>query len=250
MPTPIVSENSGLFLLTKDVPMSSYKPFATELPTSWAGSGLPTGVSINTTTGVISGTPTVLGTNTVSLTATNGTGTSAPLVFVMKVVGSGLVDDGLVNVDIDLQTLLAVNTSMAADSPLTFGKNGDIIGMALGFKRDGVLRAMTITNITVAVRDTYSTPAVTVFNAAPAAPLDVLAPRYRVAFDLSAAEIMTKLLATHERDGAKGGTDWEMRAKCEVHVEWTPANAIGAVTELKRTTVTFPIHLAKKVVTP
>jgi len=57
----------------------SYNVVATNAPTSYAvASGtLPTGLSLNTTTGLISGTPTQVGTFAVGVTATNGGGTSA-----------------------------------------------------------------------------------------------------------------------------------------------------------------------------
>lgn len=47
-------------------------------PTSYNASGLPAGLSVNTTTGVISGTPTATGTTSVTISATNagGTGTA------------------------------------------------------------------------------------------------------------------------------------------------------------------------------
>lgn len=57
----------------------SYNVVATNAPTSYAvASGtLPTGLGLNTTTGLISGTPTQVGTFAVGVTATNGGGTSA-----------------------------------------------------------------------------------------------------------------------------------------------------------------------------
>ncbi|PJJ67841.1 beta strand repeat-containing protein [Chryseobacterium geocarposphaerae] len=57
---------------------------ATENPTSYAvanGSSLPGGLSLNTTSGLISGTPTTVGSFTTDITATNGAGTSAPATF-------------------------------------------------------------------------------------------------------------------------------------------------------------------------
>ncbi|MGA8223694.1 MAG: DUF4038 domain-containing protein, partial [Candidatus Acidiferrales bacterium] len=53
----------------------SYQITATNTPTSYGATGLPAGLSVSTTTGLISGTPTAAGTSTVTLSATNGSGT-------------------------------------------------------------------------------------------------------------------------------------------------------------------------------
>ncbi|MGW3045897.1 putative Ig domain-containing protein [Kitasatospora sp. NPDC001159] len=56
---------------------------------SYAASGLPTGLSVNTTTGLISGTPTTAGTYSVTATATDSTGPSSSVTFTWTVQSTG-----------------------------------------------------------------------------------------------------------------------------------------------------------------
>src|SRR5204863_218164 len=53
----------------------SYQITATNNPTSFNATGLPAGLSVNTSTGLISGTPTTTGTSSVTISATNAGGT-------------------------------------------------------------------------------------------------------------------------------------------------------------------------------
>ena len=53
----------------------SYQITATNSPTSYGATGLPAGLSVNTSTGAITGTPSASGTSTVGLSATNAYGT-------------------------------------------------------------------------------------------------------------------------------------------------------------------------------
>ena len=60
----------------------SYQIAATNSPTSYGASGLPAGLSVNTSTGLISGTASASGTSTATISAVNTSGTgSSPLVI-------------------------------------------------------------------------------------------------------------------------------------------------------------------------
>ena len=72
-PVPVIT-STGTATGTTGVAFS-YQIAATNSPTSFNATGLPTGLTINTGTGLISGTPSVVGVSTVSLSATNAGGT-------------------------------------------------------------------------------------------------------------------------------------------------------------------------------
>ena len=69
----------------------TYDIVATGLPSSYAASPLPAGLAVDTTTGIISGTPTASGVTVVSMTATNGIGTSLPVTLTITVAAAGAV---------------------------------------------------------------------------------------------------------------------------------------------------------------
>jgi len=87
MPVPVV--NSATTASATRFAAFCYTVTATNTPTSFAATGLPTGLSINTGTGVISGSPTdFAGSYAVSLTATNGDGTSTPLILTITLAAT------------------------------------------------------------------------------------------------------------------------------------------------------------------
>ena len=73
-PSPVI--NSSLTATeTYGVAITTYTITATNTPTSFNAVGLPAGLSVNTSTGEITGTPTTVGTYTVTISATNAGGT-------------------------------------------------------------------------------------------------------------------------------------------------------------------------------
>jgi len=73
-PTPAI--NSTLLATQTVDSIFSYTITATNSPTSFNATGLPAGLNINTVTGIISGTVTTIGTYSVTISATNGYGTT------------------------------------------------------------------------------------------------------------------------------------------------------------------------------
>ncbi|MEO5741087.1 MAG: DUF1800 family protein, partial [Vicinamibacterales bacterium] len=81
-------------LLLKDGPLYNYQIVASGSPTSYGASNLPAGWSINTGTGVITGTPNTAGTWAITLTATNANGSgSAILNLNIITTGSAITRD-------------------------------------------------------------------------------------------------------------------------------------------------------------
>ena len=100
----------------------SYQITATNSPTSFGATGLPAGFSVNSGTGLISGTPTAPGTSTINLSATNAGGTgNATLTLTVNttapVITSATTASGTVGTAFSYQIT-------ATNSPTSFGATG------------------------------------------------------------------------------------------------------------------------------
>ncbi|SKC63332.1 RICIN domain-containing protein [Ohtaekwangia koreensis] len=106
-PVPVII-SSTTATATVGIPFS-YTIAADNSPTSFSATSLPAGISVNTSTGVISGTPTVSGFYSITLQATNSFGTGAPVTLSLRVATS---DDLIVG---GTYVLKAVHSGKVAD---------------------------------------------------------------------------------------------------------------------------------------
>lgn len=99
-----------------------YTITATNAPTSFGATGLPSGLTIDTASGVISGTPTVTGSFPITITATNGFGTGSSVLTLSvsaaaPVITSPLTANGTEGVFFSYQIV-------ASNAPTSYGATG------------------------------------------------------------------------------------------------------------------------------
>jgi PKD repeat protein len=109
----------------------SYTITASNTPTSYAATGLPAGITVNTATGVVSGTPTTAGTYTATVSATNAGGTGNKTVtitinqaVVAPVVSSAATANGTVGTAFSY-------TITASNTPTSYSATGLPAGVAV-----------------------------------------------------------------------------------------------------------------------
>jgi hypothetical protein len=131
IPSPVI--NSALTATAQVGAAFSYQITATNSPTSFAATGLPSGVSINTTSGLISGTPTAPGTFNVTLNTTNAGGTgSATLILTVAPATTGSAPAITSPATADgLEGAVFVYLITASNSPTSFGATGLPSGLSI-----------------------------------------------------------------------------------------------------------------------
>jgi Putative Ig domain/Immunoglobulin domain/Immunoglobulin I-set domain len=126
---PLPALTSAAFVQSAQGAALSYTITATNSPTSFAATGLPAGLSIDTSTGVISGTPTAPQVATVAISAANSFGSSLPRNVILTIGSFSAITS---------TTTLAgtagssFSASLAAsNSPLTYDVTGLPAGLSL-----------------------------------------------------------------------------------------------------------------------
>jgi hypothetical protein len=106
----------------------SYTITATNTPTSFAATGLPAGLSLNSSTGLISGTPTSPQVATVSISAANSYGSSLPRNLVLTIGAFSAITS---STTVSGTAGSSLSTSLAAsNAPLTYSLSGLPAGLS------------------------------------------------------------------------------------------------------------------------
>jgi hypothetical protein len=146
----------------------SYQIAASGSPSSFNATNLPPGLSINTTTGVISGTPTATGTTPITISATNIIGTDTKTLSLtvnlpVPVITSTLTKAGVLNTGLTYQIT-------ASNGPTSYNATGLPPGLAINTTTGAITGAPTAaggTSATISATNSYGTGTATlVFNIA------------------------------------------------------------------------------------
>jgi hypothetical protein len=156
MPKPVVTQPATPRVVARGIAIPALSIVATNSPDEYAASPLPDGLTINTETGVITGTPIAEGLVTTSITATNADGESdaVELVWVVQAypVGSGNWSDLEIDIDFHTRKVSIPGVETGKDGAVFRVGKGDYFYLLVGVKKYGVLQDLKPSSQTVTVR--------------------------------------------------------------------------------------------------
>ncbi len=138
MSVPAINPITSILAFPKGQLMPAYWPSATGSPTSWACYPVPAGLSFNTTSGKLTGTPTEAGVYELQITATNGTGTSAPLLVALGIFEGAGLTGAYVPLNWELGSNKITRPGAASGEPVIVGVVGSTLLYALAITQGGV----------------------------------------------------------------------------------------------------------------
>jgi hypothetical protein len=132
-----------------------YQPYATNTPTSWACPLLPAGLSIDEDTGLISGAASQPGVYVLGLTATNGDGTSAPMVLTIGIEAGAIQPTSGVDLFIDVVTgkVTMTLTGTTSEAALLSVKEDDDLLLYVRFVKAGQILDLDLDELTLFVKE-------------------------------------------------------------------------------------------------
>lgn len=106
----------------------SYQIAASNTPTAFAASGLPAGLAVNTSSGLVSGTPTAAGVSSVTISATNAAGTGSATLTITVATGGGGTPTGGYTVDFEDGTKAAYASGNVTLNGISWNMTEALIG--------------------------------------------------------------------------------------------------------------------------
>jgi hypothetical protein len=143
----------------------SYVITAANGPTSFGASGLPTGLAINTSTGLISGTPTVTFSSTVTISATNISGTTPAMLSLT--ISAPVAGAPVITSTTDASAIVGAPFSYvitATNAPMSFDATGLPSGLAIATTTGmitGNPNAAGVTDVTISATNANGTASTT-----------------------------------------------------------------------------------------
>ena len=245
MPAPILDSTTSV-LGFRQGEAWLYQPATTNTPapTSWAWTGLPPGVTADTDTGRITGPATEAGVFLARVTATNGDGTSAPMIVTIGIFERSYADDAAVPVNVDVRTGRVYPHGVAdwkPGDPVCYVKDGDHLLIDVGFTADGgsSLIMMDPTVLQVAFKEVDPRGVLDLSDGSFTTIGEWDRTRYRVVCFLDDAKIRRALR------GYQGDKGTEFDALTEI--KWQHSvDLTSGLTTLIRSSQTFPVRMTRK----
>lgn len=150
MSAPIINPNTSVLGFSSGQ-FVAYQCATTDGQTgTWSCVSLPAGLSINATSGLISGMPTTPGVYNTTIKITNANG-AATLPVTFGIDDAGYVTDVGIEVNIDLISG-AVSFPTSLDGKL-HGKSGDYLPLLIGLQKSGELLDLPVTGIAFGLKE-------------------------------------------------------------------------------------------------
>jgi hypothetical protein len=246
MPAPVISNTTSVLGYRKGQ-YFEYQMSATNSPTSWTASGLPTGMEINSS-GKISGIATYAGVYLVKVTASNADGASTPLEVAIGIEDANYNDGLGIEVNIDLMSGsvsvpgITPSSTQGASQAVMFLKHGDKAFLDLGFFKGTELQGMAISSITMNIREFDGESILVETNGLVQSIGTSDKQRYRILVDLD-SEALLNALGNYQEEYK---STFDAIAEFEWRVTYLEAGALAD--EVIRSSKTFRIAIDRDLV--